>query len=276
MLSRLVLFALVLTACAPAITSTPLPALTREPTWTIAPTQTSTTPPTSTVAPTETLTPAPAIQVCSPLADYSLGQIPGLVTNPYHPPPPGSDNPHEGVDLSVLQPGTRVALAGAPVQAALAGTVAAAIQDRFPYGNALIIETPLDGLPADWPGLAVLPTPAPTLPFNGPLTCPDVDLHLALDPQQRSLYLVYAHLQAAPTLQAGDRVACAQPLGKIGASGNALNPHLHLEARVGPSGARFASLAHYDPGASPAEMATYCAWRVSNAFQLVDPLLIVK
>ena len=275
MLPRLLLgFALILTACAPAAVPTPAPTI--EPTLTAAPTRTARTAPTATGVPTGTSTPAPEMEVCSPLTNYSLEQIPSLVANPYHPPPPGSDQPHEGVDLAVLQPETRIALQGAPIQAALAGTVAAAISDRFPYGNALIIETPLDGLPNDWLDSIAFPTPAPTLPFNGPLTCPDVNLHLALAAQRRSVYLVYAHMQAAPSLQAGNTVACAQPLGKIGASGNALNPHLHLEARVGPSGARFASMAHYDASATPAEMAAYCTWRVSNSFQLLDPLKIVR
>ena len=58
-------------------------------------------------------------------------------------------------------------------------------------------------------------------------------------------------------------------------SGNALNPHLHLEARVGPAGTRLDSMAHYDSSASPAEMAAYCLWRVSGAFQRINPLQLL-
>jgi hypothetical protein len=61
----------------------------------------------------------------------------------------------------------------------------------------------------------------------------------------------------------------------VGDSGNALNPHLHLETRVGPAGARFSSLAHYDASASLEEMDNYCAWRVSGWFVLLDPLQLL-
>jgi hypothetical protein len=75
--------------------------------------------------------------------------------------------------------------------------------------------------------------------------------------------------------QLSDLVECGARIGQIGQSGNALNAHLHLEARVGPAGARFEGLAHYESRASPTEMSNYCAWRVSGIFQLVDPMLIL-
>jgi murein DD-endopeptidase MepM/ murein hydrolase activator NlpD len=82
-------------------------------------------------------------------------------------------------------------------------------------------------------------------------------------------------METPPDLQQGDRVECGQSVGAIGSSGNALNPHLHLEARLGPAAARLASFAHYDSSASPEEMANYCAWRVSGLFQVVDPLRLL-
>jgi murein DD-endopeptidase MepM/ murein hydrolase activator NlpD len=69
---------------------------------------------------------------------------------------------------------------------------------------------------------------------------------------------------------------CGSPIGRIGDTGNALNPHLHLETRVGPAGVVFQGMSHYDPGASTAEMDAYCAWRIGGAFRLVDPLLILR
>jgi len=72
----------------------------------------------------------------------------------------------------------------------------------------------------------------------------------------------------------GDAVACGQPLGTIGQSGNALNPHLHIEVRVGPAGARPGSLAHYTDSATLDEMAAYCAWRVSGLFAMTNPMLL--
>ena len=247
--------------------------LTPEATWTAAPSE---TPRPAVPADAPTATPAvEALQVCSPLSELGKAELLAAVSNPYHPPAPGSDDPHHGVDLAVQQYG--MALAGAPVQAALAGEVAMVLKDRFPYGNAVLVETRLSDLPAEWLAGMQIPTPAPTLAPNPALTCPaaDIDLPAGLD-GERSLYLLYAHLGEAPDLQVGQQLACGAPLGKVGQSGNALNPHLHLEIRSGPGGARLESLAHYDNSASLQEMGRYCLWRVSGVFQLVDPNLLLK
>jgi murein DD-endopeptidase MepM/ murein hydrolase activator NlpD len=220
------------------------------------------------IPPTATIT--PALLVCSPLDGYSLDQMAGLVSNPFHPPPPGSDDPHQAVDLADRQPGSQVALAGRVVQAVLEGSVAAVIQDRFPYGNALLVETPLEGLPIDLPAALGLTEPAPTPIPNLALNCPEVAPKNWQSGQ--SLYLLYAHLQQAPDFRSGDPITCGQAIGFVGESGNALNPHLHLEVRLGPSGARFNSLAHYDNSATLEEMDNYCTWRVRGVFRLVDPM----
>ncbi len=198
-----------------------------------------------------------------------------MISNPYYPPPLGSDDPHQGVDLSDRHPGSQVALAGRGVQAALAGRVVALIEDRFPYGNAVLIESPLADIPAPWLQAQNLPQAIPTLPPHPALTCPDGP-ELLYNPDERSFYFLYAHLQSTAGLQLGDTVACGQELGKVGDSGNALNPHLHLEVRLGPAGASFAGLAHYDNRATPVEMANYCTWRVSGWFLAVDPLLLLS
>ena len=211
---------------------------------------------------------------CSPLQGYQLEQLPSLVSNPFHPPAPGSDDPHQGIDLVDRQEGSQVALSGRTVTAILDGQVAAAINDRFPYGNAILVESSLNSLPGGWRDELEAATPAPTTPPDPALTCPNV-LEASWDNGKRSLYVLYAHLQAAPMLKPGEAVSCGQPLGAIGDSGNALNPHLHLEIRLGPAGARFASLAHYDNSATLAEMDAYCTWRVRGLFQLVDPLKLM-
>lgn len=217
-----------------------------------------------------TPTPVPADQVCSPFAGLAVIDLPGAVSNPYHPPGPGRDDPHAGIDLADRSPGAQIALAGRTVQAALAGRVAMILHDRFPFGNAVLVETPLDESSVALS--TALPTPAPTVAFIPALTCP-AGLTPALEETgARLLYLLYAHLQASPELHSGDAVSCGQSLGKVGDSGNALNPHLHLEARIGPSGLRLDSMAHYDPGATPQEMANYCLWSVSGLFQTVNPL----
>ncbi|NMB89064.1 MAG: M23 family metallopeptidase, partial [Chloroflexi bacterium] len=180
-----------------------------------------------------------------------------------------------GVDLADMRGEERIAYAGLPVHLVLSGRVAGVILDRFPYGNAVLVETSLEDLPAGWAAALQLPTPAPTLETHSSLTCPSGYSPASWDASRRALYLLYAHLQAAPLVQPGESVACGQVIGAIGDSGNALAPHLHLEARLGPAGAQFASLAHYDDTASLEEMENYCTWRISQLFQLIDPFTLL-
>ncbi len=163
-----------------------------------------------------------------------------------------------------------------PVQAVLSGQVAMAQTDRFPFGSAILIETPLDQLPQAWVESLHLPAPLATPPPRSALTCPEGGLKPTWDVTHRSLYVLYAHLQDAPQVKPGENLTCGQAIGKVGQSGNALNPHLHLEVRVGPAGARFTSIAHYDNSATLEEMAGYCAWSVSGQFQVIDPLTLLK
>ncbi len=218
-------------------------------------------------------------RICSPLEGISLEDIEAHIVNPYLPPRAGSDDPHQGIDLAILQTGTQIALKGTTVMAVLPGTVAAVIKDRFPYGNAVMVETTIGNtnLPASaLPDLEAAVTPHPSL------TCPaSTDAENLLNPQtangeEISLYLLYAHLENAPSLNTGDEVMCADSLGIVGDSGNALNPHLHLEARIGPAGARFTSLAHYHGSATLEEMALYCLWRVQGAFKTLDPMELLR
>jgi murein DD-endopeptidase MepM/ murein hydrolase activator NlpD len=206
------------------------------------------------------------------MAGIPFPELTNLVANPYHPPSLGSDEPHQGVDLAVLGQG-KVALAGSPVQAVLAGSVAAVIRDRFPYGNAIVVETDLENGELLPKGLGQ-PVLAPTPVARAPLTCPPFSPQTDRHPKRVSLYVLYAHLEYPPILKTGDFVACGQLLGVTGSSGNALNPHLHLEVRLGLAGARFSSLAHYDPSATLEEMSAYCEWRISGWFQPVDPLML--
>lgn len=215
-------------------------------------------------------------RLCSPLQGAPLDHISDLVSNPYHPPKPGTDDPHQGVDLAIRRAGSQVAVAGNPVQAALAGRVAMATRDRFPFGNAVIIETPLETLPETFWSAAGIPTPAPTLAPRSALTCPPGPAPAIADLTQRSLYVLYAHLQAPADLKPGDALTCGEVFGAVGMTGNALNPHLHFEVKVGPSGMRISSMSHYDAGATVDEMRNYCLWSVSGLFQLVDPMKILQ
>lgn len=245
------------------------------PSWTITPVQptmTETLQPAAsvTLTPTQPLpTPTPSVQVCSPLSGYSLEQLPEIVSNPFNPPPPGSDNPHQGVDLADRLAGSGIATAGMPVQDLLPGKIILAQSDRFPYGSAVIVETRLQDLPVAWRDL--LPQAAAPWTPDPALTCPAVPQPDWQD-TERSVYILYAHLQAAPLVQIGEEAACGQALGAVGQSGNALVPHLHLEIRVGPSSWQPGEMAHYTNDARPGEMGQYCTWRVSGIFQWVDPL----
>ena len=217
-----------------------------------------------------------AVQLCSLFLDVEVQSLPELITNPFHPPAPGSDDPHQGIDLSrmVNVGNTRIAVKGDVVTSMTEGQVAAIIHDRFPYGNAILIEIPLKLLPEETKDQIIFQSPLkPTKPS---LSCPETNGSDEISGNEESLYILYAHLESLEQIKVNDPVHCVQPLGKVGDSGNALNPHLHLEMRIGPSGITFASMSHYDNSATPEEMAAYCTWRVSGKFQLVDPLKFIE
>lgn len=209
--------------------------------------------------------------VCSPLSGFALSDLSGMIVNPYHPPKPGSDDPHQGVDLAVLDETKQYAVSGTSIQAVTAGRIAGVTRDRFPYGNMIIIESALDENNSLFPRSLNLPTPFPKRLPAGALTCPILTAEPAGIGSPRSIYVLYGHMLNPPELQVGDTVACGQPIGEVGQSGNALNPHLHLENRVGPAGQIFSSMAHYDASANGDEIAAYCLWRVSGVYQTIDP-----
>jgi murein DD-endopeptidase MepM/ murein hydrolase activator NlpD len=215
--------------------------------------------------------------VCSPLQDVSLAEIPGMIAgNTFQTPMPGRDSGHPGIDLAFYTHGARKGILGLPALAAMPGKVAAVLPNRYPYGNAVIIEIPLASLPAKWAATLVLPTSAPTAAIDPRLTCPATLTLPQWDTSHRSLYLIYGHLDQPSPLRVGDAVACGQQIGQVGTTGASVNPHLHFEARLGPAGATFDSLGHYDLHTTEAERNNYCLWRVSGWFQVIDPLLILK
>ena len=272
-----------LTACTPAMPDHPalsptlLPSQTFSPvpSATIQPESSTPSPPTPTITPLPpTATATPVVEVCSPLQGVALDVLPQIVTNPFDQPRPGEDDGHHGVDLAFYRFGDIVGIKGLPILSVLPGTVAAAIKDRPVYGNMIIIETPLEFVPSAWDTTLQLPAPIPTVtPPN--LTCPKQAAFTNLDINRRSLYLLYAHMNQPPTLKQGQAVACGSPLGAVGTTGNSVNPHLHLEVRVGPAGARFNSMAHYIGDATTEEMLNYCTWRVSGLFQMIDPMKLL-
>jgi murein DD-endopeptidase MepM/ murein hydrolase activator NlpD len=264
-----------LAACASATMEVPAPEATA--TLPLAPTATAVIKSSITPSPTATQTviPTQVPQACAPLEGMQSEQILALVSNPYHPPPPGSDDPHHGVDIAVQLPGSSVAVPGHTIQAVFPGRVAGVVRDRFPYGSAVLVETTLTEIPNEWLGRLEIPTPAPTLEHRSPLTCPPASFDIPPAGNDRSLYILYAHMETPPEFSIGDEIACGQEIGSIGSSGNARNPHLHFEARVGPAGLQLDSMAHYDSSATAAEMSAYCLWRISGVFQLVEPTQLI-
>jgi murein DD-endopeptidase MepM/ murein hydrolase activator NlpD len=236
---------------------------------------TSTQPPPQ-ETPTNTPLPTPFLlnQICSPLQDETLADLSQIITQPFKMPPLGFDNDHQGVDFSYYRRNGHIGIQGLPVYTSLEGKVIAVLKEKWVYGNAVIIETPLDQIPAAWLSLLQLPDIAPTVVPNPRLTCPIVtsDPNQNLDMNKRSLYLLYAHFDQPPILKIGDYVQCGQQIGSVGNSGKSTNPHLHVEVRIGPSGAIFEGLAHYAANTTDAERHNYCVWRVSNLFQLIDPM----
>ncbi len=173
-----------------------------------------------------------------------------IISDPYNPPPMGRDERHQGVDFSHYSRKGYKTIEGEPVQVVLAGRAASVIQNRLPYGNMVMIETPYSDLPAGLPDA----------------------LGMAAG---ESLYLLYAHFGHEPLVKLGDSVACGQVIGDVGMTGyNIVNPHLHLEARRGPPGIVFESMAFYTASATAQEMENYRRWRMGGEFQHFDPMVL--
>jgi len=230
---------------------------------------------TATTLPTETEYYSP-ICTCSPIENVALDEITEIISNPFQMPAPGKDDGHHGVDFAFYRFNDMIGMDGLSVNSILPGTVVAVVSDRPPYGNMVIVETPLSDLPSELLPLLNLPEALPTVEPFPALYCPELPSTLDWDFNQRSVYLLYAHMKNKPDFKIGDFVSCCQPLGEVGTSGSSVNEHLHLEFRAGPSGARFTSMAHYDNSCTDEEMANYCIWRVSNTFQLIDPIQYIR
>ncbi len=214
--------------------------------------------------PTERLLPSPTkgsnpsltleneidFRFCSPLEEHTIEDMPGIVSSPYDPPPMGKDDRHQGVDFVYYNQGQRDSIEGEGVQAIMAGWVALVIENRLPYGNMVIIETPANNLLIE------------------------ITYNLNIRPAE-SIYHLYAHFQDAPVVLPGSWIECGQLIGFAGKSGyNIPVPHLHLETRIGPSGTRFDGMAFYDTQANEAEMENYTIWRMSGKFSHFDPMML--
>lgn len=234
--------------------------------------QPSPSPTATTVPPTATATTTP-YTVCSPLEDETLDSLPLILTKPLATPPRfGQDFGHPGLDFAYYQRGERESIEGVEVYAILSGKAALILEDNYPYGYAIVIETPLSDLPeAMRDELMVNYQPVPeNLEYE--YNCPDVPTPTLTG--EYSLYHLYAHLQAPPDFRVGDPVTCETNLGTVDNTGWSSNPHLHLETRLGPSGLEITTMAHYQGDATIEQLGSYCLWRSSGYYQIIDPFSI--
>lgn len=255
----------------PELTATPSPMVE----YSATPDPGPTAQPSRTASPTAS--PTPALSICSPLEGIALEEMgeADLLKVPFEEPRPGMDDGHHGADFAYYSRGERKEMIGLPVYSVLDGTIVGVIHDRPPYGNAIIIETRIEAFSPEQFHRLRAPTLAPTVQPPANLTCPEPE-RAASAPAGRSLYLLYAHLNRLPLVSPGQAVTCGQQLGEVGTTGKSVNPHLHLETRIGPSGAVFPSMAHYDASITEEEMSSYCTWRVSGLFQMFDPMLLLS
>jgi len=189
-------------------------------------------------------------EICSPLEGHAKNELREIISAPYAPPPPGKEERHHGVDFSYYRRGERLSIQGVGVQSILPGTVRASISGSFPYGNFVIVETQFIELSES------------------------LQEELGIK-QGESLYLLYAHMEEEPIVKLGEDLQACQSIGYVGKSGNAAEPHLHLEARLGIPGQVFTEMAYYSTQTTELERENYVLWRTSGEFRHLDPMLIL-
>jgi murein DD-endopeptidase MepM/ murein hydrolase activator NlpD len=213
-------------------------------------------PPEATALPTSlpspTSDPLTGFQICTPLADILLEDLPRLISDGYHPPPVYySDARHPAIDIAFYNWKGHRQIGGTPVQSVLPGRVTAAEVDTFPMGNVVIVETHAEQIPEDIRAA----------------------LGMAAD---KSLYILYAHMQEdSLRVSTGQPVTACQTLGQVGKTGNTLAAHLHLETRLGPVGVSFIGFQGYLEDATVQEKTNYRTWATSGQFLHFDPMRLL-
>jgi len=244
-----------------ATTDTPKPETTAMPTAT------------STALPQALTQPEMPFQICCPLEDETIQSLQLIIIKPLDIPPFGQDTGHHGVDFAYFSRGERESIQGIEIYTVLTGKVVLILEDDYPYGYTVLIETLLSDLPESLQdNLLANYLPVPEDPVYR-LYCPDVTPPTLTG--EYSIYHLYAHMEELPALKPGDVVSCGERLGTVGSTGWSSNPHLHLETRLGPSSAVFQTMGHYQNTCTVEQMSNYCLWRLSGYYQLFDPFLIL-
>lgn len=269
-------FLVILSGCSPIkIQSTLITTATNAAISVTSEPSTSTPTSTATIQPTSipTLDPTSVFTVSSPLEGIQLNELSSIVSSPFSLPGLAMDDGHHGTDFAFWSRGTYTTMVGLPIHSVLSGRVAGVINDIKPYGNLIIIETPLDTFTENFRNLLSPPVQQTPYPYN-----PRMQFCTSLKEQSwsvstASLYLLYGHMLEPSPLKVGDLVKSGETIGQVGSTGMSVNAHLHLEMRWGPGGTEFASMNYYNPAATQEEMDNYCEWRISGRYVLLDPMI---
>lgn len=213
------------------------------------------------------------INLVSPLEGFELEELKEIVSNPFIYAGDGKDEGHHGTDFSFYQYKSFEKIENLPVNSMTSGRVRSVINDRPPYGNMVMVETPFSLLPVFLQNHLLSLQPESEIPFHTNLSCPDFQFdENSQISGSLSLYILYAHLYSPTEVLIGSQIHSGNPIGNVGNTGSSGNPHLHLEFRIGPSGYNFEEMSHYDNTASQNEIYNYCLWRVSGLFYQIDPM----
>lgn len=215
-------------------------------------------------------------EVISPLDKINKKELREIISNPFQEPTPGQDDGHHGVDFAFYSFKKFKSIDDHLIVSILPGTVSAVINDRPPYGNAIIIETSLELL-SDKTRMMIDSLAIDNKIYTtSNLLCPSlINTQFQFQETKDSLYVLYSHMKFVPAFELFDDIEQGKAIGNVGNTGNSGNSHLHLEIRIGPAHATFPEMAHYINSATDNEMAYYCLWRVSNYFSPFDPTFLI-
>ena len=212
-------------------------------------------------------------EISCPLKGIRFEELSEIESNPFDFAGNGKDEGHHGTDFSFYRYKSFEKIENLPIQSIFSGTIRSLINNRPPYGNMMIVETPLRDFPEDMQQFFYKDYSAQTLPFHTNLNCPGYQIQkFELKLEYLSVYVLYAHLYEFPEKTIGQPIASGEIIGEVGNSGLSGNPHLHVEMRVGMSDYNFEMMAHYDNAATMEEIYNYCLWRVSGYFFQYNPM----